>query len=601
MKRTRVWLLSVAAALLVAGPAMAYSWPILFGLPAIFGQEAARPKASKCATAKAVEDADSEFKDILVQVRETPTSNLIFGCGATEPSRRMPYADQKQSRCAATTCDDVRCDLLDDCLVTWRKLWQQGKYREAYDLAKCAVDAAPDSVEARHAFVVSQIVLAQRPNNPLRALANQYYSAKPDLRAAAQYTAGSGVRLDGDQAWSGVLPAGTLARDGDVATKATPLIGVDIDFECPLAQCPLTTFFEAIFGGCGEGKSNCAQSTRTTERQIERKLDAPVNFHFKDTSLGQIIVDLKTLTGVNVVPDMQALRAANVDLDMPLSISVDNVKLKSALNILLRDAKLGYVIKDQALQITTLEKAEGCCKEVASAEVQCVRGPVVESPPLQGPTVIYIIAQPGMPIPGMPVPGLAIPAAPAADVDDQLFVGALPPLPIQMPPSASRPLPPPYLAPPPPPIVSNDQRHLVIPVPALPPMPPQPALPRTLQVQAEHLEQAEYCEMRTMNLPGDVRITQNGRMVHLYSPNYEAQCERIQGTGHGQLVLEGNVRLSSRRHGQTMTINAQRVLLNVRDDQFVVEQAQGMESSRVNIAPVGYRTPALYDPAADRE
>src|SRR5262249_32252539 len=59
-----------------------------------------------------------------------------------------------------------------------------------------------------------------------------------------------------------------------------------------------------------------------------------------------------------------ALREAGVSLDMPLSLKVEDMALKSALNILLKQAWLTYVIKDEALQITTMECARGKLKMV---------------------------------------------------------------------------------------------------------------------------------------------------------------------------------------------------------------------------------------------
>jgi len=128
------------------------------------------------------------------------------------------------------------------------------------------------------------------------------------------------------------------------------------------------------------------------------------------------------------------------------------------------------------------------------------------------------------------------------------------------------------------------------------PAPEQPAAvrppaPLPPYIRAAQFDQAELCEppppASCVAMPADVRITQDGNRIRLTSPNYQAHCDRIRGGANGQFILEGNVQLTSRRHGQTMTISAQRVMLNVKDNQFIVEQAEGMESSRVNVAPVG--------------
>lgn len=106
------------------------------------------------------------------------------------------------------------------------------------------------------------------------------------------------------------------------------------------------------------------QSKDPVERMIERKLDTPQSFHWKDQALSQIMEDIRTIMGINVVPDVQALKEQNINLDMPMSLTVENVKLKSALNILLSNAKLTYVIKDQVLKITTEAHAKGKLKQI---------------------------------------------------------------------------------------------------------------------------------------------------------------------------------------------------------------------------------------------
>jgi type II secretory pathway component GspD/PulD (secretin) len=100
------------------------------------------------------------------------------------------------------------------------------------------------------------------------------------------------------------------------------------------------------------------------ERHIEQKLGTRISLNFKDTPLSQIIDDLHQMTGVNVVADTTALEEAGVALSQLLSLKVEDMSLKSALNILLKQARLTYVIKDEALQITTEEHAKGKLKMV---------------------------------------------------------------------------------------------------------------------------------------------------------------------------------------------------------------------------------------------
>ena len=95
------------------------------------------------------------------------------------------------------------------------------------------------------------------------------------------------------------------------------------------------------------------------QRRIEQRLLARIDLNFNETPLKQVIEDLQQIAQVNVVADTDALQEAAVSLDLPLSLKVEDMSLKSALNILLKQARLTYVIKDEALQITTEEHAKG--------------------------------------------------------------------------------------------------------------------------------------------------------------------------------------------------------------------------------------------------
>jgi type II secretory pathway component GspD/PulD (secretin) len=96
------------------------------------------------------------------------------------------------------------------------------------------------------------------------------------------------------------------------------------------------------------------------EKEIERRLSTPVNIDFRGATLQQVINDLHVMTKLNIVPALEAIRDENPRaLEQPIQLKLDDVSLKSALNILLRQAHLTYVIQDDALQITTERAARG--------------------------------------------------------------------------------------------------------------------------------------------------------------------------------------------------------------------------------------------------
>jgi Flp pilus assembly secretin CpaC len=92
---------------------------------------------------------------------------------------------------------------------------------------------------------------------------------------------------------------------------------------------------------------------------IERRLTSLTNMDFKDVPLGQALRDLSVKHLINIVPDVSALRDANISIDQPMTMQLDGVQLKSALKLLLNQAHLTYVLQDEVLLVTTESKASG--------------------------------------------------------------------------------------------------------------------------------------------------------------------------------------------------------------------------------------------------
>jgi type II secretory pathway component GspD/PulD (secretin) len=101
------------------------------------------------------------------------------------------------------------------------------------------------------------------------------------------------------------------------------------------------------------------RARNATEKAIESRLRSPISLNFKNTKLSQVIDDLHDLSGVNVIADKAALDEAGISLDREVDLKVENVSMKSALNVLLSQIHLTYVIKDEMLQITTEDNAKG--------------------------------------------------------------------------------------------------------------------------------------------------------------------------------------------------------------------------------------------------
>src|SRR5262249_2569488 len=96
-----------------------------------------------------------------------------------------------------------------------------------------------------------------------------------------------------------------------------------------------------------------------TDRSIQAAPRQPITLNYKDTPLRAANEDIPHYQAIKHRLDKPPPEEAAVDIDTKLSMKLENVSVKSALNLLLLQAKLTYVVKDEVLVITTPERARG--------------------------------------------------------------------------------------------------------------------------------------------------------------------------------------------------------------------------------------------------
>jgi Flp pilus assembly secretin CpaC/tetratricopeptide (TPR) repeat protein len=94
------------------------------------------------------------------------------------------------------------------------------------------------------------------------------------------------------------------------------------------------------------------------EREIEKALDNPISLSFMERPFTEVVNYIATAAAVDVVVDRRALEEEDVLTDEPVSIDVDGIRLRSALNLLLEPYGLTYSIKDDVLKITSKLRQE---------------------------------------------------------------------------------------------------------------------------------------------------------------------------------------------------------------------------------------------------
>ena len=101
------------------------------------------------------------------------------------------------------------------------------------------------------------------------------------------------------------------------------------------------------------------EQLRTGEAAIEQALDEPTSFEFVETPLDQVIEFFKDKHHIEIQLDRTAMDDVGIQADAPVTKSIKGVSLRSALNLVLRELKMTFMIEHEVLLITTPETAEG--------------------------------------------------------------------------------------------------------------------------------------------------------------------------------------------------------------------------------------------------
>jgi hypothetical protein len=84
----------------------------------------------------------------------------------------------------------------------------------------------------------------------------------------------------------------------------------------------------------------------------------PRRFDFMETPLRTVLREVADETGLPIIADLQALADAGIDLDATtVTQVVSDVSVTAALKLLLRDAGLTWIVRDEVLTVTTRAEA----------------------------------------------------------------------------------------------------------------------------------------------------------------------------------------------------------------------------------------------------
>ncbi len=95
------------------------------------------------------------------------------------------------------------------------------------------------------------------------------------------------------------------------------------------------------------------------DREIEHRLNTPVNLNFTETPLSTVLDDIRHFYGINIWVDKSALEDEGINIDQRVTVKLEQISLKSAMTLLLKGSRLTWVVKDEVLQVTSENRARG--------------------------------------------------------------------------------------------------------------------------------------------------------------------------------------------------------------------------------------------------
>lgn len=104
-------------------------------------------------------------------------------------------------------------------------------------------------------------------------------------------------------------------------------------------------------------RQKMAEQVTPKERAILRALSSPVSVKYKDSPLEDALEYLATVTNQPILLDRAALKESDVAYDSPVSLQAKGLSVRTVLRKILGEFGLTYVVKDEAIQVTTIVKA----------------------------------------------------------------------------------------------------------------------------------------------------------------------------------------------------------------------------------------------------
>ena len=151
------------------------------------------------------------------------------------------------------------------------------------------------------------------------------------------------TRVADSAAFSNLQQSRIVATNNDLMKSSLPAGGYDVEFP----------------KGWKELSARRMKGTQLTakEKKIIEALDKSIIVDWNNKMLEEALQELSTKMDQNLFIDKKALKDLEIDLNKPTTLQANGVSTRTVLRQILAAQGLTFVVKDEAIQVTTVERA----------------------------------------------------------------------------------------------------------------------------------------------------------------------------------------------------------------------------------------------------
>jgi len=281
----------------------------------------------------------------------------------TDPKAAVAALEQARAKVESAGLDQASKDLLirriDRALAETKRFAQDNQSKISLDEQNRKTREEMDREKQNHLDIQNKIALKVEEFNTLRnerrfeemeVVAKQALELDPQSLIAQQLVIESKFIRN----YANAMAVRDQKQDGFIrAMESVDIASVPFDDSKPLVFGDAKTWQDLSTRRAKWAKD---QGRKLSEREldIQQKLKTPVSVQFENQPLAKVLDQLGRLAGVNFYMDPHGLAEKGVSTDSPVTIDLrQEIKLESALNLILQPLHLSYVIKDEVLKVTS--------------------------------------------------------------------------------------------------------------------------------------------------------------------------------------------------------------------------------------------------------